>query len=181
MAAFHPNALKSWDMIDRFCGNGGSQATFAAMINHFREMERGQILPNSVYRMMKGSMNKRAKVQPEYITWTTGNHHDFPKARSFNPASVSVTGFRTPADGKIKATAPPIPIKNMANGVKNFPTGYDALDLTRAVRYCQAHPDENWLYPDDYERLVDQLPQDPHLASYPVGPAPVQVGHQDRG
>jgi hypothetical protein len=180
MAAFHPNALKSWDMIDRFCGNGGSQATFAAMINHFREMERGRILPNSVYRMMKGSMNKRAKVQPEYITWTTGTHHNFPKPRSFDPASVSVTGFRTPADGKIKATAPPIPIKNMAIGVKNFPTGYDALDLTRAVRYCQAHPDENWLYPDDYERLVNQLPQDPHLAGYPVGPAPVQVGHQDR-
>jgi hypothetical protein len=56
LAAFHPEAIKSWDVIDRYCGNDGSQASFAAMVNHFRVMPRGPISNNSVYRMMKGAM-----------------------------------------------------------------------------------------------------------------------------
>jgi hypothetical protein len=35
------------------------------------------------------------------------------------------------------------------------------------------------MYPTDYERLVNQLPQDDHFAAYPAGPAPVQTGHHD--
>jgi hypothetical protein len=170
MAAFHPEAIKSWDVLDRYCGNGGPQASFTAMINHFRKMERGPIPNNSVYRMMKGSMQRRAKVDDHYKNWTTGAHHQYHDAEHFDPASVSVTGFRAPADGKDQTTASPIPIANLASGVKTFPTGDDALDLTRAVRYCQDHPDEGWMYPTHYERLMNYL----------GGPAPVRPGHHDR-
>jgi hypothetical protein len=170
MAAFHPEAIKSWDVIDRYCGNGGSQASFTAMINHFRSMTRGPISNNSVYRMMKGSMQRRAKVEDHYKDWTTGIHHQYHDAMRFDPTSVSVTGFRTPADGKNQSIASPISIASLANGVKTFPTGDDALDLTRAVRYCQDHPDEEWMYPADYERLVNRL----------GGPALVRPGHYDR-
>jgi hypothetical protein len=170
IAAFHPEAIKSWDVLDRYCGNGGSQASFTAMINHFRKMERGSIPNNSVYRMMKGSMQRRAKVEDRYKDWTTGAHHQYHDAERFDPASVSVTGFRTPADGKGQTTASPIPIASLANGVKTFPTSDDALDLTRAVRYCQDHPDEEWMYPTHYE----------HLVNYLGGPAPVRPGHYDR-
>jgi hypothetical protein len=179
MAAFHPEALKSWDVIDRYCGNGGTQAAFATMINHFRVMARGPIPNNSVYRMMKGSMQQRAKVEERYKDWTAGSHHQYHDEERFDPASVSITGFRTAADGRNKSSAAPIPIKDLAIGVKTFPTGNDALDLTRAVQYCLAHPDEVWMYPTDYERLVNQLPQDARFAKYPAGPAPVQAAHHD--
>jgi hypothetical protein len=171
MAAFHPEAIKCWDVIDRYCGNGGSQATFATMINHFKVMNHGgPISNNSVYRMMKGSIQQRAKVEDRYKDWTTGSHQQYRDEERFDPASVSVTGFRTPADGKDRTIASPIPMKNLANGVKTFPTGDDALDLTRVVKYCQAHPDVEWMYPTHYEHLVDYL----------GGPAPVRPGHHDR-
>jgi hypothetical protein len=141
ITAFHPESLKSWDSIDRFCGNGATQAVLSIMINHFRVMPKGQIPANSVYRMLKGPIAKRAKAQPEYENWTTGSHVErFHDAESFDPSSVSVTGFRTPMDGKKQYSANPIPIRDMAMGVKVFPTGDDALDLTRAVLYCVAHP-----------------------------------------
>lgn len=171
MAAFHPQSLKSWDMIDRFCGNGGSQATFAVMVNHFRQMSRGPITANSVYRLLKAPMMLRAKTEdPRYVSWTTGIHDQFHDAANFDTTSVSVTGFRTAADGKNRTSAAPILIKDMANGVQKFPTGNDALDLTRAVRYCQEHPDKQWLYPTDFERLVNEK-----LG----GPARVKAAHHD--
>ncbi|KAH7385316.1 hypothetical protein DE146DRAFT_621965 [Phaeosphaeria sp. MPI-PUGE-AT-0046c] len=171
LAAFHPQALKSFDMIDRFCGNGGSQATFAVMINHFRKMDRGLITGNSVYRLMKGPMTLRGKLEdPRYATWTSGKHDQFHDAANFDPTSVSVTGFRTAADGKIRTSAAPIPLKDMANGVKVFPTGDDALDLARAVAYCQNHPDEQWIYPTDFQRLLKE-----RLG----GPAKVKPAHHD--
>tara|TARA_R110002003_G_scaffold822_2_gene21631 strand:- start:10396 stop:12207 length:1812 start_codon:yes stop_codon:yes gene_type:complete len=179
LATFLPGSFKSWDVIDRACFNGASSASIATMINTSRSMDRGRITNNSVYRMLKAPMDKRAKQDPVWENWTTGSHDQYPRPPNFNPASVSVTGFRTPPNGKNTSSAESIPIKDLAKGVKTFPTGYDALDLTRAVRYCVDHPDEDWYYPDDYERLVNQLPQDAHFAGHPPGPAPVQVGHQD--
>lgn len=172
LAAFNPQAFKSWDMIDRFCGNGGSQATLAVMINHFRSMSFGPITSNSVYRLFKAPMTLRAKIEDSrYAKWTTGIHgSQFHDAANFDPTSVSVTGFRTAADGKIPTSAAPIPIKDMANGVKVFPIGNDALDLTRAVKYCQEHPDEQCMYPSDFERLVKE-----RLG----GPAKVKPAHHD--
>jgi hypothetical protein len=166
LAAFHPEGIKSWDMIDRLCGNGGTQAAFAAMINHHRQMARGPITNNTVCVSMSSSMKKRAKIDPQYAGWKSGTHT---KLAGFDPTNVSVTGFHTPANGKITTSAHPIPIQDMAKGVKTFPSGNDALDLTRAIQYCQANPDELWMYPTDYVRLINHI----------GGPATVTLAHQD--
>jgi hypothetical protein len=180
MAAFLPQSIKSWDVIDRFCGNGGVQSIYAAMIKHFRTIESGgSITTNTVYRMLKEAMIKRSKVESQYASWTAGTHQQFHDRTSFDASSVSVTGFRTPMAGQADKPADPIPMKDLANGVKIFPTGDDALDLTRAVRYCQEHPDEVWMYPTDYERLVQQLPLDTDSNEHNVGPAAVLPGHHD--
>ena len=50
-----------------------------------------------------------------------------------------------------------------------MPTGNDALDLTRCVEYHQNHPDEQWLFPDQFEELVHHL----------GGPAAVTDDHLD--
>lgn len=168
IAAFHPEAIKSWDMIDRFCANGGSSAVYTAMINHYRIMPRGPVTNNSVYRMMKGPMQKRGTVDEKFKDWTVGIHNNIEGLDEVDPESISVTGFRTPMDGKNPCVASPIPIRNFANGIKTFPTGPDALDLTRAVQYCQNHPDEQWVYPTDYERLINL-----------IGPATVKRAHLD--
>jgi hypothetical protein len=61
--------------------------------------------------------------------------------------------------------------KNLGNGVETMPTGFDALDLTRCVEYHQAHPEEQWYYPDHFEELVKHL----------GGPATVTDAHLDSG
>lgn len=171
-AAFHPNGIRSWDAIDRFCGNGLSQATLSKMINEFRDMTRGPITTNSVYRMFKGSITARHKADPSHVPswqdWTTGIHHQYRDDNTHRPGNISVIGFRTPADGKNTKSAPPIQIRDLAKGVKRFPSGHDALDLTRAVEYCIANPNEDWMYPNDYERLINK-----------IGAAPPRFEHQD--
>jgi hypothetical protein len=168
LSAFLPNSIKSWDVIDRVIGNGATSAVIARMINGFRTMDRGKIESNSVYRMMKAPMDKRAEGDSRYVDWKPSTHNDIEKPEDWDPTSVSVSGFRTAVSGKKKGSFPGIPFKDLANGVKNKPSGLDALDLTRAVQYCEDHQDEEWTYPDDYERLVNHL-----------GPAPVRIGHQD--
>lgn len=173
MAAFVPNAIKSWDVIDRVCGSGLAQLIYSIMMNHYREMARGQITANSTYRMFKGPISKRAKVEtdhkPSWENWTPGIADQYRDDSTFDPSSVSVAGFRTPADGKNRTEHAPIPLKNLALGVKVFPSGNDALDLTRVVQYAVDHLDEDLMYPTDYDYVLAKL----------GGPATVTFAHTD--
>ncbi|KAH6868003.1 hypothetical protein BKA58DRAFT_421382 [Alternaria rosae] len=162
--AFIPHAIKSFDIMDRFLHNGALSGTFADMINHYRDMPYGPITNNTIYRMMKGPMAHRAKTDPTYEKWTVAKHTALQTPAGFDPASVSVAGFSTPynfnsRERAVAATQPPpsIPFRDMINGVKIMPSGYDALDLTRCVQYCVENNDSSWLYPQDFENLVAQL------------------------
>jgi hypothetical protein len=161
LAAFLPHSVKSWDVVDRTCGNGLAPAIYAKLMNQFRDMHRGPIAANSVYRMFKAPMTKRAEVdpghKPSWAHWTTGDHHKYHNAAHFDPSSVSVAGFRTPANGKDVSTHAPVLFRDLAIGVKVFPSGDDALDLTPAVQYCVEHPTENWMYPTHYTQLIKRL------------------------
>jgi hypothetical protein len=175
MAAFHPDAIKSRDIIRRFLHNGGTQALFADMINHYRVMERGSITNNTILHSMMSTMKKL----PGNYKWTPGAEKLRVPPGGFAATSVSVTGFVHSGNGKNTATAAPIPIQDMANGVHIFPSGDDALDLTRAITYCVSHPGEGWMYPDDLQRLVSQLPHEIDVDSPPIGPIPVRPEHHD--
>jgi len=162
--AFIPHAIKSFDIMDRFLHNGALSGTFADMINHYRDMPYGPITNNTIYRMMKGPMEHRAKTEPTYEKWTVAKHTTLPRPAGFNPTSVSVAGFGTPynfnsRERTVAETQPPpsIPFRDMANGVKIMPSGEDALDLTRCVQYCVKNNDSSWLYPQDFQNLVARL------------------------
>lgn len=164
ITAFVPHAIKSYDTMDRFLYNGATSGTFATLINQYRHMPYGPIGNNSIYRMMKGPMDHRAKADPTYEKWTVAKHAAIKKPNAFDPFSVSVAGFRTPINFNSRqsaaATTQPLPsisFHDMANGVKTMPSGYDALDLTRCVAYCVKHNDESWRYPQDFEKLVALL------------------------
>jgi hypothetical protein len=45
----------------------------------------------------------------------------------------------------------------LASGVKNFPEGNEALDLTRVVQYAVDHPVGNYMYPRDYHLILSAL------------------------
>jgi hypothetical protein len=176
MTAFIPHAIKSYDIMDRFLYNGALSGTFADMINQYRHMPYGRIENNSIYRMMKGPMNHRAKHDPTYENWTVAKHAAIQKPIGFDPTSVSVAGFSTPVNFNSRQSAaattqspPSIPFRDMATGVRTMPSGYDALDLTRCVEHCIKFNDGSWRYPQDFEQLVASL----------GGPAIVYPEHQD--
>ncbi|KAH9871162.1 hypothetical protein J1614_006738 [Plenodomus biglobosus] len=179
ICAFLPQSIKSWDVIDRLIWNGVTTVTLVTMINHFRDMPRGKIENSATYRMMKGQIGHRAKTEPAYRGWTVGNHCNIPKPSRFDHGSVSVAHFRIPYVSKAKATTAEVLFRDLANGVKVWPSGYDTLDLTRCVRYCVDHPEEDWYYPSHFAELLAGLPQDPpHRAARP-GPATVYYEHTD--
>lgn len=155
--------------------------TLVTMINHFRNMPRGEIGNNSVYRMMQGQIKQRAHEDPAYRNWTVGNHQRIAKPPDYDAASISVAGFRAPMMKKSsrRTSAPSILFRDLANGVKNFPSGFDALDLTRCVRYCVEHPEQEYRYPDHFEHLVSRLPHDPINTSVYTGSVTVTHKHQD--
>lgn len=175
-AAFLPQAIKSFDVIDRFLYNGAFSTTLADMINHYRTMPNGPIINNTVYRMMRGSMDNRAKKDERYAKWTVMKHVTIERPIGFDPTSVDVSNFRAPENHNARELAaaaklppPTILFRDMANGVKIMPSGFDALDLTRCIEYCLQNGNEDWCYPQDFVDLVDGL----------GGPAAVHREHQD--
>jgi len=176
VTAFVPQSIKSVDVINRFLFNGAMTTTITDMINHYRIMDYGAIGNNSVYRMMKGPINHHAKQNPAYRNWTVARHERLPKPAGFDSKSVSVAGFARPVNNnsrevrKAATQAPPtILFRDLTNGVRVIPSGYDALDLTRCVQYCVEHDDEDWYYPQQFSELVNHL----------GGPASVHRKHQD--
>ncbi|RAR14124.1 hypothetical protein DDE83_002542 [Stemphylium lycopersici] len=174
--AFLPQAIKSFDVMDRFLFNGAFATTLAEMINHYRTMPNGPIINNTVYRMMKGSMDNHAKKDERYEKWTVTKHITIERPVGFDPTSVDVSSFRAPENhnarelaAAAKSSPPTLLFRDMANGVKIMPSGFDALDLTRCIEYCLQNKNEDWCYPQDFSGLVDRL----------GGPAAVHREHQD--
>ncbi|KAJ8119049.1 hypothetical protein OPT61_g92 [Boeremia exigua] len=162
MAAFLPQSFKCWDVIDRIVWNGAGAEDLQRMINRYRTMPYGEIEINSTYLMMRGQMRKRTEAEHNYkhwASWVVGDQKDVQQPDDFDPASVSVTGFRRPFIFKNRpnAAANPILFGNLALGVSEWPNGPDALDLTRCVKWCADHPEEGYYYPTDYHRVLRRL------------------------
>ncbi|KAJ4287820.1 hypothetical protein N0V90_012524 [Kalmusia sp. IMI 367209] len=152
--AYCPHWLKSVDVVDRFITSGAKSNIIAAMINEFR-LRDGNINNNSVCVMMQYAMRRAG-----FTNWTVLTHHG-----NMETIDLNVTNFRTPLITHPKISrnritenieADPIEFRSLARYVKQHPSGYDALDLTRCVSYAIAHPNESWLFPVDFGRLVNE-------------------------
>ncbi|KAF2245308.1 hypothetical protein BU26DRAFT_432960 [Trematosphaeria pertusa] len=171
IACFLPQWYKSWDVIDRAISNGGTAAIIARLINTCRDMPNGKITSNTMYRMMKTSIEKRALQDEAYKGWCVSSHV---VPEDWDATSVSVAGFRIPYQThpfvvNRNKSPDPVPFKDLTVGVKQMPTGFDALDLTRCVKYHLEHDGEEWNFPDDFEALINVL----------GGPTPLHPEHYD--
>ena len=177
--AYLPHWLKSIDVVDRFVVHGAKAGHLAAMINEFRVQPLGQeFKPNSAMVMIKYAMRRAG-----YLDWTFGSHLEYEREIPRPEDDLSVTNFRTPnrTHPKIVTTATPkkvkvnedcepLDFKVLALHVKEHPSGDDALDLTRCVKYAIEHEEEKWLFPTDFQRLIAHL----------GGPVSVTLAHHDR-
>jgi hypothetical protein len=172
LLTYLPQALKSWDTIDRFVSNGATNPILAHILNTNRAMPYGQITFNSLLRLMQNAV--RTRPETRYQNWTVKKHVP-PPGWNEQEKGVEVGGFRTPSETnprkhkKWNERPESVPFKDLARGVACMPQGLDALDLTRCVEYHLAHPEEEWCYPEQFGELVEKL----------GGPAEVLEEHLD--
>lgn len=178
--AYFPHWLKSVDAIDRFVMNGGKAKIISGMLNRFRNVRSAPISTNSICVMMQCAM--RAAGWKNWKMTTHDQVYNAVRENDFDGASLDVTQFRTPMVTHPKKgskaienfAAAPIEFRDLADEVKEHPSGSDALDITRCVLYAVNHPNESWRFPVDFERLVNRLggPQTPthhHLDTQAFG------------
>jgi hypothetical protein len=177
LVAYAPHWLKSIDVVDRFITHGSKAKTLAIMINKFRDQPGNiPINANSVMSIMQVSMRYAG-----FTKWTKTNHaemrhfmaRDEKSEDDLDVSTLRVPGLTHPKTTRVNynKVAAPQEFRDLAIHVKKHPEGNDALDLTRCVKYAVEHPDESWLFPDDFERL---------LQVKLGGPAQVTSSHFDR-
>ncbi|KAH4153185.1 hypothetical protein HBI42_169760 [Parastagonospora nodorum] len=169
LLAFLPNSLRSPDIVYRFASNGASRRAIWTIVNSARDLQK-EWTPNQCGSILAQVMNRAG-----FEGWVITAHWDWHSAlkNTWDESNLEVTGFKTlgkqqEADDLDKNRH--VPFKDLAVSVRRWPQGDEALDLTRMVKHCVENPDELWLYPQDYSRLL----------SIVGGPAPAGRGHKDR-
>lgn len=165
--AFLPGWTTSRHMINRILSNGGSPGLVAKI------MMAHQTNPTN-YNAARTTMSKKFSRHMKVLhgdDWTP-TEHQIPEGHDEN--SIDVGNFKTQAEleGFVKFGYKPISsvaFKDLANGAK-YATGAEALDLTRCIQYHVDHPDERWIFPEDYHKLLGHI----------GGPLPVTPDHLDR-
>ncbi|KAF2450982.1 hypothetical protein P171DRAFT_439526 [Karstenula rhodostoma CBS 690.94] len=182
LMVFFPRYIHSIDVIERIASNGGTGILLARIMNAHRNLAAplyGNYFCKALQARMRKMGDKTDDGGYDYTKWTLSSHQSLP---GHDADSLDIAGMRTKLEienfPKVHdARTYPIPFKKLAVGVKKLPSGYDALNLTRCVRYAVAHPDEDWIYPDDFRRMVG------HLSGHLLGevfPVPVTQNHFDR-
>ncbi|PSN70878.1 hypothetical protein BS50DRAFT_630936 [Corynespora cassiicola Philippines] len=166
---FFPKWMGMWDVQDRVIGNGGTAGTIQKIIARHRHFRGEPIENNSIFNCMKETNKKRAKFDSRFVGWGVTRH---PKETKWADDNLDISTFQIASFTywPKRTPAAPIPFKTLAKNVKKMPTGYDALDLTRCIQYHVNNPDEIWMYPNDYQALLDHI----------GGPIPVTPDHWDR-
>jgi hypothetical protein len=158
--------------VKRVISNGFSVGALVHMINRFREAPV-EITNMGLVRKMQISM----RANPQTKDWTITGARAVP-LENWDSSSLSTRGYKPPRIthpckefNAVKRNAKPdsIPFKDLCKLVKERPTGEDAFDLSRCINYHLAHPNEQWLCPDDFEKLIMRI----------GGPLPITVEHTD--
>ncbi|KAF2998930.1 hypothetical protein E8E13_006290 [Curvularia kusanoi] len=147
--AFLPNSIDCADVVYRLISNGGSRKSVHAIINTHRNFDT-EWSANCCGEAMYKTMEKAG-----YVNWTITKHNQWhgEMKSAWNGLNLDVGGLRTASDDSEES----ISFSRLAENVRTMPEGDDALDLTRMVTHCIQHAEEGWLYPRDYEELLNQI------------------------
>lgn len=154
LLTFLPRCLSSADVVYRFVSNQGTRESILSTINTNRMTKKAWDL-NYLYRTTSAAMKDAG-----HGDWTFNKHAKFfeEALQNWNDASLSVSGFKTKCERSgIGKPDEDIPFARLANGVSNMPEGDDALDLTRMILHCVRNPSESWMYPSQYDLLLQHL------------------------
>lgn len=174
LLVFFPRYTRCIDVIERLVSNGGTHGIFEhIMLVHCNLDNQPGSLRNTILKMVQPRMRLGAGI----AKWTVSSHV-VPANHDEDNLSIAGLRNRRPSEGPFYTKgasqhdmdSSPIQFKDLANHVETFPSGLDALDLTRCVLHAMKNPEEKWSYPRDFEALV----------TYLGGPAAVLPGHLDK-
>lgn len=168
LLTFFPRWLKSSDVIERFVSNGATTRSITDIVDAHRETKNpayDAYFHNVMVPRMRALGDDRAVTGIDYRKWNPSSHIPLPL---HDPTRLDISGMRTYTQiattlGKTVRTGgtdyncSAIPFYELAQRIKRFPSGPDALNLTRCVEYARDHPFENWMWPDDFERMVTHV------------------------
>jgi hypothetical protein len=151
---FFPGWTTSRNVINRILSNGGSLTVVARILKEYRDMSPSVTgLRNTLLKRFNRHM--RVVYGEDWIPHT----HQAPP--DYDHSNIDVSGFETVVqyEPNVKSIGPvqSVAFKGLANNISKFPSGSDALDLTRCVEYAIAHPDEEWRFPEDYEKILKHI------------------------
>jgi hypothetical protein len=149
-------------MVYRLVANGMSAKVGAVIINTFRILPDGPTTSNGIYHMCKETMRGAGYgdswvfgSMPAIVARDVAN-----SGVARNPHLLDVHGFKTEFElfpergGRGGGSLQEWKFADLAKGLKKMPEGDDALDLTRMVQYAVDHPEDNFVFPNDYDLLL---------------------------
>jgi len=167
LLTFLPNSVHCADFVHRFFTNGGSHPLLCEIVNEQRHLlvewgKRGG--RQAIYDTMRRAGHKGWGIK-------SCSTSEKKQSQTWNEASLDVGGYKTPGQlYKKQVVVENVPFRDLAIDVKQMPRDDDAIDLTRMVQHCLQNPLESWLYPRDWNALLDHL----------GGPGTIRHGHTDR-
>jgi hypothetical protein len=169
---FLPNSVRNLDVVLRFAYNGVHQEAVSRIIEHGRVLPKdtGCNINTALKIMQYGLRFHLLHVPGSGDKWTPEKAFNEDRPDDWDKTNLSwnrrrVGTLHKPGGGIVVDS---VPFENLARGVKNMPTGYDALDLTRCVEVAQKNPGV-FEFPRDFPTILQQL----------GGPAVVRYGNLD--
>jgi hypothetical protein len=165
MTTYFPNSLRNYDILLRFVQHGLDQQTIANIVNLHRTWEKMPALANSICKAVEKPFIDEGKKD-----WCVGNHEKglYKYDRDWLDDELTLSGTSLNCEKKLrydddgKLLNPPIggiAMAHLANSVTVHPsylTG-DGFMLTRCIQYAAAHPEKGYIFPRDYDYLMEKL------------------------
>jgi hypothetical protein len=175
---FLPNWLKSDSVCLRFASNELTSEALAIAMHAHRTLPANNTLNNSIcvttHNVMRKAGWRAEYVRSKHWEFVEENPVIHVRKATFDHADISMSwcrneAMRDPARyGNTKRVQSCL-IRDLAQNVHTFPTGADALDLTRVVQYAVTNPQNNWVFPENYGNIPALL----------GGPKKVRAKHHD--
>ncbi|KAF1828290.1 hypothetical protein BDW02DRAFT_603540 [Decorospora gaudefroyi] len=135
------------------------------MVNYYRVLAKP--VSNSALTKL---FNKAMRPASGYLDWIVREQQAGLYETDFEWAAddLTLTGITLQceifpelnADGLIRnMPVEGVPFADLAKGVARYPsiTAGDGHDLTRCVQYVVAHPEKEYIFPRDFEKLIEKL------------------------
>jgi hypothetical protein len=151
LLTFLPNSIRCHSFVYRIVSNGFTRHAIWSVVNNnrdFAEQPTKEWCGGLVYKAMRDA---------GYEKWTFRVHDGWHERKkdTWDESNLDVTDFETPKDKRGWGhPGSMVDFRSLADGVRNFPTGFDALDLTRMVQHAVEHSEQSWMYPRDYHKLL---------------------------